>query len=204
MSANFTDSLLRKIADLEKRIAAMERHEFVQLPSTPYYERHVQIAANLTGNAANQPTPNDIQSAGGLVFSSATDQSVFCQWEIPDDWYGDDVYIEVDWAPYSAATSGTDTVKWDVDYRSIAEGETLTNGTLAQVSTTDDADYSQYQTKHARHTLAFDDANQPLTAQDHMYFEVRRDTAVANDFAGTVIVTAFEIIYNSTGFPTSN
>ena len=47
-------------------------------------------------------------------------------------------------------------------------------------------------------------ADQPLTAQDHVYFKIFRDTSVANDFAGTVTVPAFEIIYNSTKIPTSN
>ena len=98
--------------------------------------------------------------------------------------------------------SGTDTVKWDVSYRSIAEGETITNGTAVTVSTTDDADYAQYETKHAQHTLVYNHADQPLTKQDHIYFQISRDTAVANDFGGTVFVTAFEIIYTSISLPT--
>lgn len=45
---------------------------------------------------------------------------------------------------------------------------------------------------------------QPLTKQDHVYFKVSRDTGVANNFSGSVTVTACEIIYTSTGFPSSN
>ena len=52
-------------------------------------------------------------------------------------------------------------------------------------------------------TMAYNDANQPITKQDHVFFKVSRDTAVSGDFGGTVTVPAFEIIYTSTGFPTN-
>jgi hypothetical protein len=68
---------------------------------------------------------------------------------------------------------------------------------------TDSADYAQYATKHSRFTLAFNNANQPLTAQDHLYFKIGRDTAVANDFGGSVGVSAYEIVYQSKGLPTN-
>ena len=94
-----------------------------------------------------------------------------------------------------------------IEYRAIAEGELITAGTVATVDNGaggDTGDYLQYQTKHTRFTLTYNNANQPLTAQDHLYFLVHRDTGVANDFSGTVVIPAFEIIYNSNGFPTSN
>lgn len=168
------------------------------------YERHVQIPAFLSGTPANQPTAVTVGTAAGLQFPSNADKTVGVQWEIPDDWDGTDCYIEIDWLPDSGAMSGTDALKWDVSYRSIAEGETITNGTAVDLTNTDTGDYAQYETYHRRFTLDADNANQPMTAQDHMYFIITRDTGVANDFAGTVVVTAFEIIYNSTTLPTSN
>lgn len=167
------------------------------------YERHRQLRADLTGTPANQPTEVDFGTASGLQFASTGSEYVFVEWEIPSDWDGGDISIEVGWFPDSGATSGTDTVKWDVEYRSIAVGETITNGTSVTVSSTDDGDHAQYQTIHAPHTIAYNNANQPLTAQDHIYFKISRDTAVANDFAGTVTVTAFEIVYNSVAVPTN-
>jgi hypothetical protein len=176
----------------------------LSLVGTAKYERHIQIPAVLSGTPANQPSDIDFGSAGGLQFASTPSQSVFTQWEVPDDWDGGDIYFEVDWFPDSGATSGTDTVEWTIDYRSIAEGETITNGTLKTLTSTDSGDYAQYRTKHARVTLPYNDANQPLTKQDHIYFKITRNTGVANDFAGTVTVTAYEVIYNSNGLPTSN
>jgi hypothetical protein len=170
--------------------------------TVPVYERHIQIPASVNGTPANSPTAVDFFTAGGLQFATTGTKYAFCQWEIPNDWDGTDIYIEVDWFPDSGATSGTDTVKWDVEYRAIAEGETINNGTSVTVSSTDSGDYSQYQTKHARHTLTYNNANQPLAKQDHVYFKISRDTGVSNDFGGSVTVPAFEIIYNSTKVPT--
>lgn len=179
----------------------------LSLEGTAKYERHVQIDAKADGTVANQPTSEDFFTAGGLQFASAGAQYSYCQWEIPDDWDGTDIVFEIDWFPDSGATTGTDAVRWTVEYRSIAEGELINQGTSVTVDNGvggDTADYAQYETKHSRFTLDFDNANQPLTNQDHVYFKISRDTSVANDFAGTVTVSAYEIIYQSKGFPSSN
>jgi len=176
----------------------------LSLEGTAKYERHVQIPAMIDGKVANQPTSEDFFTAGGLQFASAGAHYAYCQWEIPDDWDGTDIVFEVDWFPDSGAISGTDTIKWDVEYRAIAEGEAINNGTSVTVSVTDSTDYARYITKHSRFTLTFNNANQPLTTQDHVYFKISRDTGVANDFAGTVTVAAYEIIYQSKGLPSSN
>lgn len=166
------------------------------------YERHIQIAAVADGTVANQPTDVDFFTAGGLQFgTSAPAKYAFCQWEIPDDWDGGDIYFEVDWMPDSGAMTAPDTVKWDVEYRAIAEGEAINNGTSVTVSYKHIATMSQYQTYHSRVTLAYNSANQPLTNQDHIYFKITRDYTVADDFGGTVTILAYEIIYNSVKIP---
>lgn len=173
----------------------------INIAKVSSYERHIQIPPTLTGTPANVPTEVDFFTAGGLQFPSNADKTVFCQWEVPDDWAGDDVTFEIDWFPDSGAMSGTDTIKWDIEYRSIAEGELINQGTSVTVSVTDSTNYAQYVTKHSQFTLTFDNANQPLTKQDHVYFKISRDVSVTNDFTGTVTVPAFEIVYNSTALP---
>jgi hypothetical protein len=173
------------------------------LLGTAKYERHVQLAAYVNGNPADSPDQDDVFTAGALIYVTTGDHNAHCQWEIPDDWDGTDIIFEVDWFPTSGAMSGTDTLKWDVEYRSIAAGELINAGTSETVSNTDSADYSRYQTKHSQFVLTYNNANQPLAAQDHIYFKVGRDTGVANDFGGSVGVTAFEILYQSKGFPTN-
>lgn len=177
------------------------------LLGTAKYERHVQIPAVADGKVANQPTAEDFFTAGGLQYASAGAEYAYCQWEIPDDWDGTDIVFEVDWFPDSGAISGTDAIRWTVEYRAIAEGELINAGTSVTLDNGaggDTTDYAQYETKHTRFTLTYNNANQPLTAQDHVYFKISRDTSVANDFSGTVTVSAYEIIYQSKGFPTSN
>lgn len=177
------------------------------LLGTAKYERHIQIDAKTDGTVANQPGEVDFFTAGGLQYATTGAKFAFCQWEVPDDWDGGNIYFEVDWFPDSGAISGTSAVRWTVEYRAIAEGEAINNGTSVTLDNGaggDTGDYTQYQTKHSRMTLVYNNANQPLTKQDHIYFKIGRDTAVANDFSGSVTVTAYEIIYYSVGFPTSN
>jgi len=171
----------------------------------PAYERHVQFPAMVTGTPANQPTEVDFGTASGLQFASVGAEYAFFQFEVGDDWDGvSDMTIEIDWFPDSGAMAGADTVKWDIEYRSIAPGETVTNGVSVTVSVTDDGDYAQYVTEHTPFTLDYDHANQPLTKEDHVFVKVTRDTGVANDFAGTVTITAFEVLYDSIRMPASN
>ena len=172
--------------------------------TTTAYERHIQIDAKADGTVANQPTQVDFGTVGGLQFATTGTKYSYAQFEVPDDWDGTDIYIEIDWFPDSGAMTGTDTVEWVINYRCIAEGESILNGTVKTLSVIDSSDYTQYQTKHTRFTLPFNDANQPITKQDHIYLQVTRNTATANDWAGSATVTAYEVIYNSIGLPTSN
>jgi hypothetical protein len=174
------------------------------LAGTAKYERHIQIPAKSDGTVANQPTPVDFFTVGGNQYATTGAKYGYCQFEVPDDWDGTNMFFEIDWFPDSGAMSGTDTVEWTVEYRAIAEGELINNGTSVTLTSTDSADYSQYQTKHARVTLAFNNANQPLTIQDHVFVKISRNTAVANDFSGSVTVSGYEVIYTSNGFPTAN
>lgn len=167
------------------------------------YERHIQLSARANGTPADTPTYVTIGTASALQYPTTESKYAYCQWEVPDDWDGNAIYFEVNWNPDSGAMANPDAVKWIVNYRSIAEGETLTNGTAGSVTHTYNTatlgGLSQYQTYHSRVTL--NDANQPLTKQDHVYFQITRDTSVANDFGGTVGVMAYEIIYGSTSLP---
>jgi len=168
------------------------------------YTRHVQIQASLTGTPANQPAPVSFGTVSALQFATTGSRYVYCQWEVPNDWDGSDVIIEIDWCPNSGAMTAPDAVKWDVEYRAIAEGEILTAGTVATGTVTINTSLAQYYFHHAAFTIAWDDANQPLTKQDHVFFQFTRDTGVANDFGGTAAITEFEIVYTAIGYPTSN
>ena len=171
------------------------------------YERHVIIPARVAGAPANSPTPASNYTVSGLKFSSALNNTTYCEWEIPDDWDGTDVYIEVDWYPDSGALPSPSVLRWNIQYRAIAEGELISNGTVVSLNTDYDSAVSgtvaQYETEHTKTTIEYDNANQPLTKQDHVYFMITRDVSVTNDFSGTVTVPSFEIVFNSTSLPTN-
>lgn len=169
------------------------------------YVRHVQVPADIPSNAASNPAVTTMNGvAQCLQFASTGTEYAFFQWEVPDDWVGGaNMTLEVDWAANSGAMSGTDTVQWVVDYMSKAEGEAL-SGTTTQATVTNSDDNAQYVAVHSPFTIVYNDANNPLVHEDHVYFRITRNTGVTNDFGGTVCVTAFELIYTSEGIPEGN
>ena len=186
-----------ELKDLDRRVAQLEAADH----GISTYERHIQIPALLTGNPSSQPSQVDFFTVAGLQFPTNGAKYAFCQWELPSDWDGTDIYFEVDWFPDSGAMSGTDTVQWTLEYACVAEGEIYGALSSKTLTATNDDDNAQYLSIHSRFTLAFDDATQPLTVEDHIYFKISRNTGVANDFGGTVTVPAFEIIYFSNALP---
>lgn len=173
------------------------------LLGTAKYERHIQIEARVGGNVSNQPAADEVGTAGGFQFaSSGPQEELHIQWEVPDDWDGGAVQVEIDWLPDSGAMTNPDAVKWTFEYYSVAAGESIIAGTMGTKSVTYNTTTAQNIIVHSPVTL--DDANQPLAKQDHVFIRVLRDTGVANDFPGTAFATAFEILYTSNGFPTSN
>jgi len=169
------------------------------------FKRHIQVGTRKSGNVSNQPTAIDVGTAGAEQFASSGGQEeLHFQWEVPNDWDGTDIKIEIDWLPDAGAMTGSDAVEWVFEYRAIAEGESIVNGTVATKNEIYAMPTAQYVTVHSPVTLPYNDANQPISKQDHLYVRCYRNTATANDYAGTVAATAFEIIYNSVGLSTSN
>lgn len=176
-----------------------------------YFNRHVSISASNHGTAANNPLETVMGTAACLQFASTPDKTTFFQFEVGEDWIGaddrftagnatHDYKVAIDWAPNSGAMSGTDAVKWDIICESVANGEAH-GGASTTVTVTITDDILEDIETMTEFTLAYDDGNNPIVHEDHFYCSVTRDTAVANDFAGTVCVTSFELIYNATGIP---
>lgn len=166
------------------------------------YTRHLQIPATEVGNPAQIPDKDDIDGiVGCYAFDGGVSvEELHLQFEVPDDWDGGDIIFEIDTAPMVAMID-TETYTFDITYRAVAEGEPLTQGTAATrtSSYTSSGATAQYYFTHPQATIDFDDANQPLTKQDHIFIVIDRDNA--DSYASDVCVTAFEIIYQSTGLP---
>ena len=58
--------------------------------------------------------------------------------EVPSDWDGaSDMTLVIHWYPTTGdAVANGETVKWDITYRSIADGEAVTNGTAVSATAT--------------------------------------------------------------------
>jgi hypothetical protein len=166
----------------------------------PTQTRHIQVPAVLRGNPSTQPTADGVGSASGLKFSNSGSKYAYFQWEIPSDWTGGDITVEIDWCPFSGAMSGSNTVKWLVSYGLRAVGETI-GGTLTVVPSTISGIVGQYVTTHTQHVLAASDADNPIAHEDHLFVRIERDNTVANNWSGDVLVTAFEVLYASNGIP---
>lgn len=162
------------------------------------YERHIQIPILLTGNPSTQPDTVNNGAVSGVSFSSTTDQCVFMQWEVPDDWVnGTNVTVELDTYPDGGDITGSDLIEWDVEYVAVAEGELLNKTPTTQ--TEYESNVSQWEFYHQQIIL-----NNGFEKQDHIFFEICRDVSNGDDYSGTIIGTGFEVLYQSNSLPTSN
>jgi hypothetical protein len=165
------------------------------------YERHIDINIGSVGQGVTSPTETTIGTAGCLTFN-ADAEHVLLTHDMPDDWSGGNITLNVHWAPESAMADG-ETVKWDIQYRAIEEGETLTNGDVAEASATytQSGAGTQYEFLETSITLLAADPNQPLTANDEIPIHFDRDMT-GDTFAGDACVVQWHLAYNSTMIPT--
>ena len=100
------------------------------------------------------------------------------------------------------AIADAETVKFDITYRSIAEGETLTNGTVATatITYTQSGAGTDLELIESEITLAFDDSNQPLAAGDYVGVTFNRDFTT-DTYAADANVFLWYVEYGSTGLP---
>ena len=167
------------------------------------YSRHIDINAGtaVVGNTA--PTPTTIEFARGLGFDADAELAFF-NWEVPDDWDGvSDFIIEVVWFSTDGdAVQDGETVKLDINYYCIAEGEAIDNGTPVEATTTYTASGAQTDKEmfNTVITIDHDHADQTLTKQKTVTMQFNRDTGV-DTYTGMAIVLRWEIKYAATGMP---
>ena len=166
--------------------------------------RHIQVTPVNVGNPADIPAGTNVGAVGCKALVTNADQTQHFQWEMGREWLGadgdetcTDMIIEVDWLPLATKTSTN--VYWVLNYIALAEGE-VAGGTETVVIADMTGDLAQYQTEHTEFTIDCDDANNPLTHEDHVFFQITRDVS-EDDFANTACVTAYEVIYQGDEIP---
>ena len=166
------------------------------------YVRKNTITPTAAASGPTAPTAVTVGTFIGLAFDADAEQ-VDVIWRIPSDWDGGDISF----VPHWCAESGTplvdsETVKFDITYRSIAENEALTNGTAATSTYT----YTQsgggvdLELLESPIPLLFDDANQPLSAGDYIGIQFNRDMTT-DTYAADANVFIWYFEYSSTGLP---
>jgi hypothetical protein len=131
---------------------------------------------------------------GGVQLNANTDY-LYTSFELFNSWDGTNNIIEIDWTPQTDITTGQ-TVIFVLTYKAVAENEDADTGTAKTITTTYTSSGTTSAGKmiHTPVTLAYNDATQPLSANDHVYIRCNRD-ATTDTYAGNVLVTAFERIW---------
>lgn len=197
----FVDSII-SITDLTGNIANSTTSMdtiFVNEIRLDEYTQYFSIDPSNATVGVTAPTNTTIGTFRGLTFDADAEVAYF-EFEIPDDWNGtSDLGIMGYFTNQpSTAIGAGETVIFDFEYRSIAEGETLTNGTAVTVSGT----YTQSgagtdgELIEGGVVIDYDNVNQPLTAGDLMGIKVNRDMTT-DTYASDIIIVKWEITYTS-------
>ncbi len=167
------------------------------------YSRHIelQVGSAIVGSTA--PSPTTVGTFRGLGFAADNEVANFI-FDIPTDWDGvSDMIAHVHWYPTSGdAVANGETVKWDITYRSIAEGEAVDNGSSVTASgvLTGGASETDKELYYTDIILDYDHADQPLTSEDCVGIQFDRDVA-GDSYSGSGIITMLHIQYNSIALP---
>ncbi len=167
------------------------------------YSRHIELQVGSAVVGGTAPSPTTVGTFRGLGFSADNEVANFI-FDVPTDWDGvSDMVAHVHWYPTSGdAVANGETVKWDITYRSIAEGEAVDNGSSVTTSGTltggvSETDKELYYTEII---IDYDHADQPLTFEDCVGIQFDRDVA-GDSYSGAGIVTMLHIEYNSIALP---
>lgn len=167
------------------------------------YIRHDDITASSATSGPTAPTETTVGTFRGLGYDTDNEASFFAI-EVPSDWNGtSDMALVVHWYPTEGdAVANTETVKWDITYRSISAGEAVDNGTAVVATATftggaSEGDKEHYETSI---TIDFDNANQPLSVDDDIGFQFDRDVT-GDTYSGSGIVYKWDLVYTANTIP---
>lgn len=167
------------------------------------YIRHHDIMASSAILGPTAPSAVTIGTFRGLGFDADAEQAFFAP-EVPTDWNEtSDMALVVHWFPTSGdAVANGETVKWDISYRSIAEGEAVDRGTAVTITATFTGGASETDKEHYETILIidFDNADQPLSVDDDIGFQFDRDKT-GDTYSGAGIVYKWDLVYTSNTIP---
>ncbi|MEA3430194.1 MAG: hypothetical protein U9R08_02895 [Nanoarchaeota archaeon] len=168
------------------------------------YTRTIKIPATAARVGATAPTFHTITNTRGLAFD-ANAELAFIATPIPQDWNGtSDMTLITSFAPQPIdPVANGETVKFDISYNSIAEGEAVDNGTEKTATATytqSGGDSTDKEMILVNITIDHDNVDQPLTAGDALFIKFNRDVST-DTYSGDAIVQAWALQYTSVAVP---
>jgi hypothetical protein len=165
----------------------------------PTRTKNIPLAS--AGNLTLGSTPPTVNATvGGLAFD-ADAETAYLQFKVPADWDGaSDITLNLVWHPEAGtALALNETVIWETDYRCIASGQAVDNGSAVQLDTTytesSDPGTDKVEIRTSI-TLDYDHADQPLAAGDTVYLALSRDMTT-DTYAADAVFQRFELQYQT-------
>lgn len=161
------------------------------------FEKHHDVTAGEIVLGVTAPTTDTIGVARGYGFD-ADAEVIYFNVEVPGEWIGAaDFTIKAKWAP-STAPADTETVKWNIQWRSVAAGEDID----AIAASTATATYTQSGTGTAGEeietsiTIPYNDATNPLVVGDTIFVQFNRDVT-GDTYGGKGVVFDWDVVYDA-------
>jgi len=167
--------------------------------------RCVRLNSSQAEHGGTAPDATTLVNTRGLAFD-ANVELVFLNFKIPTDWDGiSNIMLKICWYPESGdALLLNETCKFDISYNSVALTETVDNGAEKAETVTYTEAGNPGTDKlhiHSNITLAYDDGDQPLTADNDLFIKFNRDFN-GDTYAGDAVVLYWELCYTSNAIPT--
>lgn len=107
----------------------------INFHGTARVTRHLRVGAGQWDHGASAPTEGHDGPFVYLAFDAATDDEVHYTVIVPHRWDSSkDVEFVIDWYYTGAQDNGT--VRWNLEYKAVKNGETITGGSTTIVKTT--------------------------------------------------------------------
>jgi len=176
-----------------------QQAEFLSLNANNWDDLRFPASSVRLGGAA-PATFQAYKDGGVLAFASTPNQFIYVVAQMPHTWQeGTDIEAHIHWTiPTNGAGTGAENVKWDLTYSWSEIGALIPNSssdTLTRDVQNVTANYHMY---NSFGTIT----GTGKTFSSCLIISLKRDTAVANDYAQAVYLMEFDIHYKKNRFGT--
>lgn len=140
------------------------------------------------------------KDGGVLAFASTPNQFIYLVAQMPHTWVeGTDIEAHIHWTiPTSGAGLGAENVKWDLTYSWSNIGAAIPNSSSDTITVDVQNQTSDYHMYDSFGTIT----GTGKTLSSCLIISLKRDTAVANDYADAVYLIEFDLHYKKNRFGT--